>query len=61
MSGFTDEEGRTDAARRLPYRASQADEVFAKLPAQVRAAGEKRGRELIVEHQRRENAKARIC
>jgi hypothetical protein len=45
MSEFTDEERRTDAARRLPCRTIPAREVFAKLPAHVREAGEARGRE----------------
>lgn len=60
MSGLTDEGRRTNATGRLPYRASPANEVFAKLPAQVREAGEGRGRELIAEHQRRQNAKGKI-
>ena len=59
MSEFTDEERRTDAARRLPYRTIPAAEVFAKLPAHVREAGEARGREALAEYQRREDAKAK--
>lgn len=59
MSEFTDEERRTDAARRLPSRAIPAAEVFAKLPAHVREAGEARGREALAEYQRREDAKAK--
>lgn len=42
----------------MTYRATPADEVFAKLPAHVREAGEARGRELIAEYQRLAAAKA---
>lgn len=59
MSEFTDEDRRTDTVRRLPSRAIPAREVFAKLPADVREAGEARGREAIAEYQRREDAKAK--
>ena len=58
MSGFTDEERSTDAAPPA-LQSVPADEVFAKLPALVREAGEARGRQLIADHQRREVAKAK--
>lgn len=58
MAGFTDKERHTEAA--TPGRKSvPAHEVFAKLPAEVREAGEARGREILAEYQRLENAKAR--
>lgn len=42
----------------MTYRATPANEVFAKLPAHVREAGEARGRELIAEYRRLAAAKA---
>lgn len=59
MAGFTEEERRANASRRLLYRTIPAAEVFAELPAHVREAGEARGREAIAEYQRREDAKAK--